>query len=473
MSVRTASQLKAPARAAVDLAPWRRELRALAGLAWPLATTQLAQMAVTTTDILMLGRLGKDALASAALGSTIFYFAWMIGFGPVAALSPMIAQARGRTLAYHGEVRRISRMGLWALILLAPGLCLTLLCAGPILLALRQDPRLAAGAARLVGLFAIGLPFSLVFQALRSIATALGRPRPALVVMTATIAFNALADYALIFGNLGCPRLGLAGAGLATSSSYVFSAAAMALVFRGHPELRRVRMLRRFGRPRWGVLLEIARLGLPIGLTMMFEMMIFNTMTLVTGVLGATPLAAHQIALNVASITFMVPLGVGMAATVRVGAAAGAGDRKGVRRAGYGAMILALGFISVCGVAMALFGREIAGLYLRSGSDPAGERVRDLAGTLLLVAAAFQVFDAVQVVAAMCLRGLKDARAPMLIAGASYWLAGAPVCLLLAFPAGLGVLGIWIGLAVGLAVAAVSLLARFARLSGEPRASGP
>jgi MATE family multidrug resistance protein len=209
---------------------------------------------------------------------------------------------------------------------------------------------------------------------------------------------------------------------------------------------------------------EIFRLGLPIGLTMMFEAMMFNIMTLVMGAFGANALAAHQVALNVASITFMVPLGVAMAATVRVGLAAGAEDWPGVRRAGFTAMGLAAAFISLCGLIMATCGHQIAGLYFSSGS--ADDRaVIALAVVFLRVGAAFQVFDALQVVGALCLRGLKDARAPMVLAAASYWLAGAPMSLFLAFVLHLQGLGIWIGLAFGLFVAAVSMVSRFNWLS--------
>ena len=451
------------------LAPWIAEARALSKLAWPLAVTQFAQMAVMTTDVVMLGRLGKTALASAAIGNTVFYFAWLIGAGPVSALAPMIAQALGAQGSGAGanavsEVRRIARMGLWAILALGAPLMTFLLFARPILVALHQDPVLAAGAGTLVSMLAIGLPFSLGYQALRNISTALGHPRPALWVMAATICFNALGDYALIFGHFGAPKLGILGAGLATSSSYIFSALSMAVIVRLTPDLHRYRILHRFGRASWRKFAELFRLGMPIGLTMMFEAMMFNSMTLVMGTFGATALAAHQIALNVASITFMGPLGIGMAATVRVGLAAGAEDYVGVRRAGYTAMAVASVFIGGCGVAMALFGPEIAGLYF-SGRSAADLQVIGVASTFLKVAAAFQVFDALQVVGAMSLRGMKDARAPMILAGASYWLGGAPMCILLGLGLHMGGFGVWLGLAFGLALAAASMVARFIYLS--------
>ncbi len=440
----------------------------MAALAWPLVATQFAQMAVMTTDVVMLGRLGDKALASAAIGNAFFYCAWLIGFGPVAALAPLIAQAEGAGLSSTGKVRRIARMGLWSILLISPPLMALLLFAGPILALLGQDPVVARGAGRLVSLFAIGLPFTLIFQALRNVSSAMGRPKPALYVMGATILFNAFMDWMLIFGNLGVPPLGLTGAGLATSSSFIFSAIAMAIVMRLSPRLRRIRPLRRFIRFDRGIIAEILRLGLPIGLTMMFEGMIFNTMTLVMGTLGSGPLAAHQIAMNFSSITFMAPLGVGMAGTIRVGLAAGAEDFAGVRRAGYAAATIGLGFISLCAVVMATLGRQIAALYI-AGGRPEDLVVLSMAAQFLKVAAAFQVFDALQVIASLALRGLKDARAPMIIAGASYWAVGAPTCLFLAFPLHLGGMGIWYGLAFGLFVAAMALSSRFLILSRGPR----
>jgi MATE family multidrug resistance protein len=226
------------------------------------------------------------------------------------------------------------------------------------------------------------------------------------------------------------------------------------------PALRAYRILARLHRPAWGRFAELFRLGVPIGMTMLFEAMLFNSMTLVVGTFGATQLAAHQIALNFASVTFMVPLGVAMAATVRVGLHAGAGDTLAARRAGFVAMGVGVGFISLCALAMAFGGRWIAGLYIAGRGAEDLEVIR-LAALFLTVAAVFQVFDALQVVGALALRGLKDARWPMILAGGSYWLAGAPVCILLGVGLGLEGLGVWMGLAFGLGVAAAAMCGRF------------
>jgi MATE family multidrug resistance protein len=451
--------------------PTTVELFALMRLAAPLILTQLAQMAIMTTDVVMLGRLSTHALAAAALGNTVFYFCWLLATGPAQAVSPIIANLIGA----HGEkavrlqagVRRTVRMGLWSSVLTTLPLALILMLAKPILVALGQEPSLAEDAGKFSSMLAIGLPFSIGFQVLRNYATALGRTREGLWVMIASIAWNAGADYALIFGKLGAPKLGIIGGGLATSSSSVFAFLALLTLVLTSPELKRFRILRRARHGRSKPLVELIRLGGPIGVTMLLEAMLFNCMTLLVGTFGASPLAAHQIALNVASFTFMVPLGVAMATTVRVGQFAGAGDLPGARRAGYVAMGTGTALAGLSALLMLFAGRPIAELYV-SGRAPADLAVIGLTTQFLVVAAAFQLADALQVVGNLALRGLKDARAPMIIAAASYWLVGAPLCVGLGVFLGWKGLGVWIGLAVGLGVAAVLMLWRFMVLT-HPR----
>jgi MATE family multidrug resistance protein len=449
-------------------AAWMTEARELIQLAGPLVITQLMQMAVMTTDLIMLGRLGKDAIAAAALGNTVFFFAWLVGMGPAAAVSPMIAHILGAH-ADRAQIRAITRMGFWAVGLLCIPLAGVLLATETILLAFGQSPRLAHLASLFTLPLGVGLFFAVGFQVLRNYATALGKPNAPLIAMTITVLFNAAADYALIFGHFGFPRLEILGSGMATAAAEAFSVVAMLAAIRFTPELKRTRIFRRFHRADWPKLSELFRLGMPIGLTMTFEAMLFNCSMLVMGTFGTDFVAAHQIALNVPSITFMVPLGIATAATVRVGLAAGAGDLQGVRRAGAIAMLMSVVFMAFCGIAIALFPRKIAELYF--GASASDAKVVTLTVVFLYVAAAFQVFDALQVVAAFLLRGLKDARAPMWLAGASYWLVGAPTGLILAFRFDMRGLGIWIGLAVALAAAAASMSGRFWFLTraGEDR----
>jgi MATE family multidrug resistance protein len=445
---------------------WIAEIGELMKLAGPLIFTQLAQMAIMTTDVLMLGHIGKTALAGAALGNTMFFFGWLIGTGPGAAVSPMIAHILGATPNNRAGVRAVTRMGLWSVLIMSVPLIVLMFFTRPILMALGQSAELADAAARFVVPLSFGLPFTLGFQVLRNYSTALSKPNASLVVMLFSIGFNAIGDYALIFGHFGFPRLGLTGSGVASACSLAFSFFAMLVVIRMTPKLRRYRVFRRFHRPDWGKLVELYRLGMPIGMTMIFEAMLFNSATLIMGTFGTATVAAHQISLNVPSITFMVPLGVAMAATVRVGLAAGAGDREAVRRAGWSAIAIATSFMVLCALLIWNFPQQIAEFYFGADLKANADAIA-LTVVFLHVAAAFQIVDGMQVSAALSLRGLKDARAPMWIAGASYWLCGAPVGLWLAFGEHLKGLGVWIGLAFGLTVAAGLLTTRFWYLSRD------
>jgi MATE family multidrug resistance protein len=257
--------------------------------------------------------------------------------------------------------------------------------------------------------------------------------------------------------------MGLFGAGLASASSNIFSFLAMLAVCVTAPALKRYHLLHRLTHPHWPSFAELFRLGLPIGVTMVFEVALFNGAALVMGTFGLASLAAHQIAITIPSLTFMIPLGIGLAATVRVGLAAGAGDQMAARRAGFTAIGMAAIFMCLTAVLLLLWPRPIATLWLPDIA--ANADVLALAVSFLHIAAAFQLVDGIQVAASMSLRGLKDARGPMWLAGASYWLAGAPMGLWLAFTFGMRGYGIWLGLAFGLLVAALSLTTRFILLS--------
>jgi len=362
------------------------------------------------------------------------------------------------------------RMGLWSVALSSLPLLGLLIFTRPILLSLHQEARMAADAAIFMSGLAWGLPFALSFQVLRSLSTALSRAVPPLLVMGLAILWNAFGDYGLIFGHFGLPRLGIFGAGLASASSNFFSFVMMLTVCLTVPALKRYRILHRLWHPAWRCFAELFRLGLPIGITMVFEVALFNAAALAMGTFGVTTLAAHQIAITIPSLTFMVPLGIGLAATVRVGLAAGAGDRIAARRAGFTAIAIGATFMCVAALVLVLWPLQIATLWLPD--SPANRDVLALAVTFLHVAAGFQLVDGIQVTASMSLRGLKDAQGPMWIAGASYWLAGAPMCLILGFGTDLKGFGIWLGLAFGLAVAAIALTTRFAILSKRHPVTG-
>jgi len=450
---------------------WAAEARELLRLAVPLAATQLAQMIILATDSVMLGHFSKEALAAAALGNTVFFMAWLLGSGLPMAASPVIAHIKGAHAASvkprdQRHVRVAVRMALWSVLLAALPLLAFVFCTRDLLLFFGEDARLATDAARFTSALAFGLPFAMGFMVLRSFSTALSRPVQPMIVMALAILFNGLGDYALIFGHFGLPRLGLVGAGTASACSNLFSFLVMLTICLTAPGLKRYRILHRFTHLRWSILAELFRLGMPMGMTNVFEMTLFNGATLAMGAFGIASIAAHQIALTIPSVTFMVPLGIGLAATVRVGLAAGAGDAVAARRAGFTAMAMSLVFMSGTAILLLFWPREIATLWLPD--RPENAAVLALAVQFLHIAAAFQLADGLQVTAAMSLRGLKDARMPMWLAGASYWLAGAPMCVLLGFGLKMQGYGIWLGLAFGLFVAAILLTTRFVLLSKRP-----
>ncbi|NWH08854.1 MAG: MATE family efflux transporter [Alphaproteobacteria bacterium] len=448
------------------LLPWMEDVRALLRLGLPLAFTQIAQMAIMTTDVLVVGQLGSDALAAAALGVTLYYFCWVLGFGPMAAVAPVVAQALGASPGDRATPRVAIRMGLWASVIVSLPLALPLIFGEAILVALNQPADLASMAAPYMHALLPGLVFSLSFGALRVFASAVHAPRAALVILIMTIAVNLFCNIAFVFGRFGAPELGIIGSGVATTLANIFSFAALLIWTVWSKKTAKFRILKGFLTPDWRRFAELFRIGLPIGATMLFEGTLFQAGVLIVGQFGGQMLAAHQVAVNVASFTFMVPLGLAMAGTVRVGLAAGARDEAGMRRAGLTVMAVAAAVSFISATAMVLWPRAIAALYLDE-SDPANAPVIETAAGFLLLAAAFQLFDAVQVAGAMALRGLKDTQVPMILAGLSYWAIGMPVALWLTFEAGLGATGVWWGFVAGLAAAAVAMAWRFYRLTHQ------
>ncbi|WP_144299928.1 MATE family efflux transporter [Elioraea rosea] len=440
----------------------REEVRATATLAWPIVLTNLAQIAITTTDVVMMGWLGPDALAAGTLGANLYYAFFVIGLGLAMAPPPVMAQALGRRRHALAEVRRALRMGLWLVALAMIPVMVALWLAEPILLALGQIPALAAEAGSYVRAMMWGLIPFLWFMVLRGFTAALERPRPALVVSLCGIAFNAFSNWVLMFGNLGAPALGLVGAGISSSLSAMLMCLALGAICVRGAAFRRYAILGRIWRPHWRRLSELVRIGLPIAGAMGFEVTVFNAAVFLIGLISARELAAHAIAIQLASVTFMVPMGIGQAATVRVGLAAGAGDAAGAGRAGWVALTLGVSFMA----AMATLFLTIPGLFVAGFLDMRAEGAPEVAAyavTLLGLAGLFQVADGAQTIAAGALRGLEDTRVPMVFAGLGYWVFGLPTGAALAFLAGWGAYGVWVGFVVGLAIVAVLLVRRWAR----------
>ncbi|KWV57579.1 MATE family efflux transporter [Bradyrhizobium macuxiense] len=435
------------------------ELSETLKLAVPLALTQLGQIAMMSTDLAFIGRLGSEAVAAAALAHTVFFVSFTFGMGLVSAVAPLAAQAFGARDPH--VMRRALRVGLWVALFMALPLMFLPFHGESVLLALGQAP----AAAHLAQQYLFGLVWGILpalwFIALRGFMSAVNRPEPVLWITLAAIPANALLVYLLLYGKWGMPEFGLFGAGLATTTVNLgmFLAgvwfAARRRPFRKYHVFSRIW---RIDRPLMGKLVAI---GAPISLSFLLEYGMFGAAGLLMGLISTPALAAHQIALQIAAILFMVPFGVGMAATVRVGHAVGRRDPDGLRRAGYVAVLISGTFMSVMTLAVILARFEIATIFLGEASDTAAQ----LTAMLLLIGATFFIADGVQTTTAGALRGMNDTQVPLLFATISYWLVGFASAYALAFWTRLGAPGVWIGLSLGTAVYATLLILRFRLLA--------
>jgi MATE family multidrug resistance protein len=424
--------------------------------------TNLGQVAMNATDVMLMGRLGPQALAAGALGSNIYFMPLIFGLGLMLATSPMIATELGRKKHSVRDVRRTVRQGLWLAVLVSIPIWIFLWNAELVLLWMGQEPALAAQAGTYVRWLQWAvLPFY-GYIVLRSLISALERPGWALAVVFAAVALNALLAWCLMYGHLGFPAMGIAGAGLATTLASTFMFTGLATVVSFEKRFRRYQIFGRFWRADWPRFKSLLRLGLPIAGILAFEVTIFNAAALLMGLIDAASLAAHAIAIQIASISFMVPLGLNQAVTVRVGLAYGAGNPDGISRAGWTAYALGVGFMALMALVMILWPHLLISAFIDL-KDPANATVIGLAVSFLAFAALFQIVDGAQAVASGMLRGLHDTKAPMVYAAIGYWGVGLPLGVLLAFQFGLAGNGIWIGLSAGLAVVAVLLLARWLR----------
>ncbi len=436
--------------------PWRREFSALMAIGLPMGLTQLVQFSINTVDVIMIGQLGPQPLAAAALGLVMFYILFVAGMGPAMATSPMVSQALGADADDVRDARRSVRMGLWLVGICAPVLSLIYFFAEEFALMTGQPPEVAALAEPYVLALTPGLPFALGVIVLRNFLSAIERARAPLYVIILTTGLNAFLNYLLIYGNWGFPRLELVGAGIASSVSHAAGFFALVAYINWEKRAKRFELFHNFFRSDWSRLAEVARLGWPISVTIGFEAMLFNAAVFLMGRIGVNEMAAYQVALNVAALAFMMPLGLSMAGGVRVGLMEGAKDRPGVRRAAVMAIACSVGAIMGVAVPVMLWPMEIAGLYLET-DDANNDAVLALVASFLPIAAAFALFDATQVAAAQALRGLKDVRVPMILTGVSYWGIGFPLAAWLGLGTPVGAVGVWWGLLASLAAAALLL----------------
>ncbi len=438
-----------------------RELGATFSLSWPLILANVAVSIMTATDFMMLGWLSPRALAAGALGFNHYQPAFLLGIGVVAALSPIAAAKIGAGEKSDG-LRRAAQQALLSAVLIAGVTWIALTQTTAILTAIGEPPDLARDAGTYMRGFQWGLAPNLMFFAGRSVFAALERPRPTLIAGLVAAAFNAFANYALIFGKFGMPAWGIIGSGLATTLSQTLMFAMLVAASLIDPRMLRLRLFALPWLPARREFLALWRLGLPIGATIVAEIGVFSAATLVMGLIGPVALEAHTIALQIAALAFMVPLGLGQAATVRVGLAFGARDAARIARAGWTAYGLTAAFAVLSATTMIAAPRLLIAPFIAVDAPENADTVA-MAVALLRIAAIFQIFDASQATLANMLRGLHDSRVPLVIALFGYWAIGAPIGMMLGFATRLGAVGVWIGLATGLAVVAVLLLARWLR----------
>jgi len=434
------------------------ELKALLRLAGPLVASQLAHMLMLLTDTFMMARISPEALAGGGLGAASYSFVSIFCLGVIAAVGTLVAIRHGAGDAEGAT--RLTQAGLWLAWVMAVVAALVLWNLGPVLLLLGQQPGNVENAGHFLLLLPFALPGYLTFMALRGFTSALGRSSPVMVISLVGTVANFLLNYALIEGMFGLPKLGLVGIGLVTAIVANAMAIALALYIRRHPAYAAYPIRRNLSRPSLPALRELWRLGLPIGGTYTVEVGLFAFAALCMGTMGSTELGAHQIALQIVSTAFMIPAGLSYAVTMRVGLHYGADRLLAARNAGrlgigFGAAVM-LGF----SVLFWVMPEPLVGLFL-DRNDPAFAGVIKLAVSLLMVAAWFELFDGIQTIAMGSIRGLKDAKTTFLVGLFSYWAIGAPAAWIMAFPLGMGAVGVWWGLALGLAFAAISLTLAF------------
>ncbi len=436
---------------------WFSETAANLGLAVPIAIAFLAQMAMVFIDNVMVGYLGSASLAAGGLGANLLFTPILLGMGVLGGIGAVAAQAHGA-----GDLAKVSASARQGLRL---ALALTLPCVGVLvglivlLPWLGYDPSTVRMAQGLLLWGLPGVPAALAFMALRYFVIALSRPRVVTVVTILSIGATALFNYLFVYGGLGAPKLGVAGVGLSGSIVSWLQFLAVAAYVALDTSFGRYRVFSELAHAD-AILWEIVHVGWPIAGAYMFENGLFLLTTLLIGFFGAPALAAHTIVIGLCSFTFMVPYAIGQASTVRVGHAVGACEPIAARWSGYVALHLGVIWMSITATLFLVLPHRLIGLYIDI-TDPLNGSTLGIALALLPIAALFQIFDGTQAVASGALRGLKDTRIPMFICFLGYWVIGISAGCALGFGLGYGAVGLWYGLALGLAATAIPLTLRF------------
>lgn len=440
------------------------EFSETAKLAFPIVLTQAGQIAMMTTDLAFIGRIGPDAVAAAALASRVYLVSFTFCVGLLAAIVPLAAPAFAADNL--GLARRALRMGLWAALMLSFPLVGLALCGEQILIAFGQAPNVARLAQQYLFGLSWGVAPALCFLAIRSFMIAVNRPEPILRITLAVIPANGLLVYLLMYGKLGLPRLGLLGVGVATTLVNCASFLAALWFATMRRPFRDYHVLACMWRFDFLLLRQLIVIGMPISIGSAMGYGLISAAALLAGLIGTSALAAHQIVLHVAAIMYTIPFGISMTAAARVGHAVGRKDGAGIKRAGLVAMLLGTAIAAVLSLSVIAARSEITELFLSKSTADSDATIR-LAAKLLIIGAVFFITDAVQSIAAGGLRGFKDTRVPLVFAAVAYWFVGFSLSYLLGLKVGLGAVGIWIGLSIGTTVYACLLVLRFQLLANR------
>lgn len=436
------------------------EVRQLVRLAAPLVFTQLAQMGMGVVDTVMAGRLGAVNLAGVALGGVVFWPLLLLVAGVVMSLTPTVSQLHGSGRSH--EAGEAVRQVLWIALVAGALLVLVLRNIAPLYYFVGVDPQAIPITLGYLSAISWGVLPVLGYFALRYLCEGLSWTTPAMVISGVGLLLKIPLNYWFIYGGWGLPAMGGAGCGWASAVVMGFQFVAICLVVK-YSRVAVAGVFVKFSWPQIAAIMRYIKLGLPIGMSTFVEFGIFSLVTLLIGRLGAETVAAHQIVNNISGLVFMVPLGLGMATSIRVGFNVGANDLVAARRSGWVAIGASFGFALVAVAALLTVGPWVVSLY---SSEP---QVVAVATSLLIIVALYQIFDDVQVIAMGALRGYKDTATPFFIAFACYWLVSFPVALVLGYgyfeSLNMGVAGYWVGLASGLVCAALVLVSRFNRVS--------
>ena len=443
---------------------WRREVRDTLILTTPIAAALLAEMGMGVIDYSMSGELGPVALAAAGLGLQLLFTPMFWGMGAIAATGAVGAQAHGA-----GDAETVSesmRQGFLMATLLSVPIMVIALIALPLLPLVNKDAEVVALVQEIILIGLPWIPLVYWFTVVRNFVTVMQRPNIVSVCAIAGLPVSFLSNYAFMYGNWGAPKLGAAAVGITGVIVALLHLVMIVAYVQYVPELRRYRIFARLLHIDVKMMKELFTVGIPIAMAYLFETGLFFAVTLLMGVISTDALAAHNVVLNVCAVTFMIPYALSQAATVRVGYAVGAGQPEAARRAGYVAVWLGIGWMVIAATAMLIAPNLLTSVYLDL-SDPVNASAAQLAASLFVIAAIFQIVDGTQVTTQGALRGLKDTTMPMVICGLGYWVFGLGSGVTMGFWMGFGAKGLWWGLAVGLAVSATLLFLRWRRLSGR------